>query len=886
MATAGTEAEKPQDNASGKSLQGTVVVSGQITPEADLRKILSEVLEECRHVQHGVLRILSKDVRGHIGIFCGSYIQGAHVTTSREYGVPALTELLSANRGMYAFLSLSEQQVELKQSLSISIDELLNWRAHDGSPDDLPGLEKAASQLAGQSGRFDAISDTDLGNIQGDLLSSTTTTPTDKGAFLAWGGEMPVLASNLARLTPRFGAKRSDPGAKPTVEIERIPMPDDLDELAAAATAAQMSLQQSNFSPDQDNLELSSDNMADSALAPRAAWTPDQLNAIPTPVADPEALLGHEDDQESHRQVDEDIQRSLRTHRFDSINRSLSRTDRIAIGSTTPPEPTAATAPTARKQTQSDVELSALVSQRMQQMDPKSFIAEPTTKQTLHPTVEKPQSKMLLVAGGALGLLMALFLAHRSFEITTTTQHFSKGLEALQADNARLAISEFNEVIAHQPDSARGYYYRGMADLQAGDAKKAVNDYTKAISLDPKNVLNYVGRAAANVSLKNNDAAIADCEEGQKYKADCVDLYRIRAEAYANSGHYKDAIDDASFFLDATDNQPEANGRTEALAVRAFSYFKTKNFDHALKDYKAAIKLSPKNGSLFASRAALYCEKKDWRHALQDANTAATLDPANISVYQIRGACYQAQGNPVKALEELDVAVARVPSAESHRLRGMARFASRDFAGAMEDLDMVLKANPNDKEADAKYAVAKTAVEGPIKKAPQGAITADAVKPARITGSPSELVKRGYELMKQGSPGEAVEYLAAALKAEPNNVNARRYLAFALKEDGDNEGAIQQFSALATMGALTASSDKVAYGKVLEGSGKLETAITLFTSVIGTEPNNDNARIALVKAYLKAGFKEKAKDLASTGARTSRAPEAVAAYRTLLEDAQ
>src|ERR1700737_90571 len=98
--TTGTEAEQPKDNASGNSSQGEVMVSGQL--QDGIREVL-EIVTSLKTVQHGVLRILSKDVRGHIGITGGTIIVGAHATSSREYGTKALAGLLAAQKGMFAF---------------------------------------------------------------------------------------------------------------------------------------------------------------------------------------------------------------------------------------------------------------------------------------------------------------------------------------------------------------------------------------------------------------------------------------------------------------------------------------------------------------------------------------------------------------------------------------------------------------------------------------------------------------------------------------------------------------------------------------------------------------------------------------------------------------
>jgi tetratricopeptide (TPR) repeat protein len=880
MATARTD----QDNLSGKSIQGTVVVSGQITPELGLRSVLEELLEDCRHIQHGVLRVLSKDVRGHIGIFCGSYIAGAHVTTSREYGVQALKQLLGASRGMYAFLSLTEQQIELKQSLSLSIDELLNWQPANGTDTvEISHLADAVEQLVSHSGRFEAISDTELGELQNDLLGPKKEIEPES-SFLAWGGDMPVLASNLSRL--KLAPRKVDTQEwSPLVEIERIPMPDDFDELEAATTAANKQHQddQIHLPARTAGTEAAFDSLDDEAH--RDGWSASDLDAIPTPNRKAAA------NQQQTNQVDADIQRSLRDHRnslFGNINRSLeqpARHPQNGLGETEGAPSLGRSSQRNRVQTQDDIALSSLLSQRMQAVDPKAFISESTARSAISTENLRRSGnsgRVWLVAGSAIGVAIAVLMAQQVIQINAAGSHLQSGLDALKSNSDKRAVLEFSEVIKNQPDSVKGYFYRACAEAKLDQSKKAVADFSKAISLDPKYVLAYAGRAGARLSLKEYDGTLADCEELHKLKQDYMDQYRMRAIALVNKNEYKDAIEDASFYIDATDGHEQASGRSDIFATRAFAYYKLKNYDKAIKDYTEAILLNPKNPAFYESRAMVYRDMHNWRRALTDANKAAHLDPSDINVFQLRGSCYIGQGDTTRALAEFDKALKMKPSANTHRWRGQARLATANYQGALDDFEYSLNANPYDPETEKLADQARAKIRGAAK--PVAAInTSAADESVNLKGNPTELLNKGYKLLKEGSSSEAAEYLAASVKGNPNNIDARRYLAYALLDSGDAAGAIQQFSAVSSIGSLQ-TPDKVALSKALVSAHKLETAISLLQSVISTEPTNDAARIALINAYLAAGFKDKAAGLAREGA--SRSPGQREKYSELLEQAR
>src|SRR5437016_5181816 len=96
-------ADKTKDEP--QSDKRVVVANGQLGDEISMRSVL-ELVAGTDGVQHAVIRILSRDVRGHIGIHAGRLITGAHVTSTREYGKTALKKLLSATKGMYAVVSV------------------------------------------------------------------------------------------------------------------------------------------------------------------------------------------------------------------------------------------------------------------------------------------------------------------------------------------------------------------------------------------------------------------------------------------------------------------------------------------------------------------------------------------------------------------------------------------------------------------------------------------------------------------------------------------------------------------------------------------------------------------------------------------------------------
>lgn len=99
--------------------------TGKISEQAGLREALE--LVRARPVSEGVLRILSKEASGRIGVRGGRFIIGTHITSSGLSGYPALKAFLALKRGMFYYLEGAEAGglTDLEQSLGVDIEGLL-----------------------------------------------------------------------------------------------------------------------------------------------------------------------------------------------------------------------------------------------------------------------------------------------------------------------------------------------------------------------------------------------------------------------------------------------------------------------------------------------------------------------------------------------------------------------------------------------------------------------------------------------------------------------------------------------------------------------------------------------------------------------------------------
>ena len=91
-------------------------------------------------------------------------------------------------------------------------------------------------------------------------------------------------------------------------------------------------------------------------------------------------------------------------------------------------------------------------------------------------------------------------------------EHYDRGYEYLQQGNFDLAIEEYTEAIALDPQFASAYNNRGFAYASQGDFDRAIADYDQAITLDPQLADAYGNRGIAYANKGDFDRSIVDVE--------------------------------------------------------------------------------------------------------------------------------------------------------------------------------------------------------------------------------------------------------------------------------------------------------------------------------------------------------------------------------------
>jgi tetratricopeptide (TPR) repeat protein len=483
------------------------------------------------------------------------------------------------------------------------------------------------------------------------------------------------------------------------------------------------------------------------------------------------------------------------------------------------------------------------------------------------------------LVGGSLFLVLAVKLGYDCFQALAYREHLRMGLEALDMNKLDQARVEFTLSSNANPQAAEPYFYRALVEARQGNHRSARSDYIKLFDLDEKAPETSVARGWLCIKTQRYKVALDEANRAIDLDPLYWDAYSVRASANIHLGKLSEAIADCTTWLNH--NPKTNNRRATVLAKRGYAWDCKQEYEAALKDYSEAIACDHYNGFLYGCRAIVQLQTKNWQAGLADATRGMELQPGIPAMYKVRGLCYAGTKLGQEALDDLDQLVGMLPNVETHRIRGNERYVERDFLGTLEDFDYVLAAEPDDRDTNFKYQKAKFALQATAKRT---SVVADEVHRAAIPtldqlkGLQTTLVRKGYDLMMSGDNEPAIVYLTAAVKANPNDPYARRYLAYTYEQHGMDAEAVTQFEILAKLQAFQ-SADHLMYAKALTPK-QPERAVAVYNSLLVQEPTNVEARTNLIKTLISHGSPDKAVELAHEGIK--QMPGLEAHYNNLL----
>jgi len=153
-------------------------------------------------------------------------------------------------------------------------------------------------------------------------------------------------------------------------------------------------------------------------------------------------------------------------------------------------------------------------------------------------------------------------------------------------------------------------------------------------------------------------------------------------------------VKDPAALVQFLDQAIQAEPTAERYHLRGIAYQVLQNYEAALTDFAASLKLKGDNAHIYVNRGNIYRLQNEYEKALTDLNHAIQLDKSSANAFHIRGLVFLESEEPQKAIADLSEAI-RINGQMISALnaRGIAYRNLNQLDLALQDFNQAIKAN-------------------------------------------------------------------------------------------------------------------------------------------------------------------------------------------------
>jgi tetratricopeptide (TPR) repeat protein len=303
-----------------------------------------------------------------------------------------------------------------------------------------------------------------------------------------------------------------------------------------------------------------------------------------------------------------------------------------------------------------------------------------------------------------------------------------ENLSAYIMDGLTRALADGDLEVADRRNLAYAYKEMNipMADDVSGEAARSVGTFLSAQYVITGQLVKAGGRYRYRLSGVNVETAV---QEGSAR----LDVREDKA-LHSQIASLRDYTGAAAAY-----ERPSALPQTAgAFFDRGLLSASGGDFDSAIEDYTAALRVNPNYAAAYNNRGMAYYRKEMTDRAIEDYNAALRINPDYAIAYNNRGMAYYRKGMTDRAIEDYNAALRIDPDyALAYNNRGMAYYRKEMTDRAIEDYNAALRVNPD-------YALAYN--------------------------------NRGMAYYHKGMTDRAIADYAEALRIDPNYAKARENL--------------------------------------------------------------------------------------------------------------
>jgi tetratricopeptide (TPR) repeat protein len=329
----------------------------------------------------------------------------------------------------------------------------------------------------------------------------------------------------------------------------------------------------------------------------------------------------------------------------------------------------------------------------------------------------------------------------------TADDLYNAGVDLQGAGKFEEAIKKYDEAIKKRAVFPDAWLNRGICYLAVSKWDPAIENFNLYIGRKPEIALGYINRATAYAGKKMFPEALKDYETAitKKPTADQMGaLYLNRGNAYFNTGDFDKAIADYSQAITAAGAKADPViylNRGNAYMNKGAKALEKKDepgakaaYTSAATDFTAYIKAQPTDAEGYLARAEANVNAKNFAPVVDDVTKYYSMNGTDAAGYAFRAQAYLGM-TPAKVAEasaDIEKAIAKDPSNPAYSglflQLAKARLDAKDYKGAVDVTSKLLAIPSQSKNMGAlrlrAFAYVKTAEANPT----DTAASANAIK--------------------------------------------------------------------------------------------------------------------------------------------------------------
>lgn len=199
-----------------------------------------------------------------------------------------------------------------------------------------------------------------------------------------------------------------------------------------------------------------------------------------------------------------------------------------------------------------------------------------------------------------------------------------RGFARMKQDKDSLAIEDFNAGLVYRPDDQFFLFYKALAQTDREDYDAADTTFSQLLRLYPKFEDGLAAQSRMLLMKGDTIKAYEVADNALKVSPNLLYPYLVKADIAQSRQQWKEAEESLT---EALRLEPR---ETSLYINRAFMRYNDDDLFGAMADYNYAIDLDPTNRAAIYNRALLRMQVYDLTNALNDFGTILEWDPGNF----------------------------------------------------------------------------------------------------------------------------------------------------------------------------------------------------------------------------------------------------------------